>query len=384
MFASPFYDPSTGHHYNHLFGQSNPSRGYASASYYGDVDARYNWWGAASGPDPAQTSVDGSSAFSYCPFLTSSSNPSSVSTCGSSTVQGSGAGDSAQKLGGTPLPGAVASGAGPLGLARAAVIEGDAPGALGHVRGVLDDESAGPALRRRALGSLARLGGRGGDPAARALLQSRANGPDRPWALRALAVAEAGRDRPDRALALTAALVAEGGEHAAAGRIVEALASADLGRPGAAMAAVAEAERLAPGDPDVAMARREVALRFPGTPSRGEARGADVAAGVHESTEEASRAARSDVAALGAPRPNPTRGATTVPLVLGSDAGVRVEVFDVLGRSVTVVHDGPLEPGHHALSLPDGAVGPGTYLVRAVVHTPGGASVLTRRLTVVR
>ena len=84
---------------------------------------------------------------------------------------------------------------------------------------------------------------------------------------------------------------------------------------------------------------------------------------------------------LGLPFPNPARGAVTVPLALDEPQAVRVTVLDPLGRTVAVLHDGPLPAGSHALVW-DGAaaLATGVYLVRLDADT-GGA---TRRVLVVR
>ncbi len=80
-----------------------------------------------------------------------------------------------------------------------------------------------------------------------------------------------------------------------------------------------------------------------------------------------------------APYPNPSRGATTVPLVLGEAAEVHLVVFDVLGREVAVLHEGRLGAGEHRFVL-DAALPAGAYLVRA--SGAGGGAV--QRLTIAR
>ncbi len=70
--------------------------------------------------------------------------------------------------------------------------------------------------------------------------------------------------------------------------------------------------------------------------------------------------------ALDAPYPNPFRSEATVALVLDRAAAVSVEVFDVLGRRVARLHDGPLAGGRrHAFTLRGDDLAPGVYLVRA-------------------
>jgi len=60
--------------------------------------------------------------------------------------------------------------------------------------------------------------------------------------------------------------------------------------------------------------------------------------------------------------PNPSSGASSVTLTLASAQAVRVAVVDALGRTVAVVHDGPLAAGRHRLALP-AALAPGVYAV---------------------
>ncbi|HEX8385173.1 MAG TPA: serine hydrolase [Rubricoccaceae bacterium] len=84
--------------------------------------------------------------------------------------------------------------------------------------------------------------------------------------------------------------------------------------------------------------------------------------------------------ALDAPYPNPAAGATTVRLTLGAPLAVSVGVFDVLGREVAQLHDGPLGTGAHRLAFDATALAPGVYVVRASTST--GA--VSQRVNVVR
>lgn len=79
---------------------------------------------------------------------------------------------------------------------------------------------------------------------------------------------------------------------------------------------------------------------------------------------------------LGAPYPNPSTGAVTVPVQLGAGSNVRLVAYDVLGRTVAVLYDGRLEPGPHRFVL-EAALPAGVYLVRATA----GRHAATRRLT---
>ncbi len=77
--------------------------------------------------------------------------------------------------------------------------------------------------------------------------------------------------------------------------------------------------------------------------------------------------ARPRPAALHAPAPNPFTDRAVVALELASDAHVRVEAFDVLGRRVGRLHEGPLGAGRHTLVWDAQGLSAGVYVLRAVV-----------------
>ncbi len=85
-------------------------------------------------------------------------------------------------------------------------------------------------------------------------------------------------------------------------------------------------------------------------------------------------------AALSAAHPNPFRSTATVTLLLPQTQRVEVALFDVLGRRVAVLHEGPLTAGSHALVLDGSGLGSGVYVVRA----QGEGFTASRRVTVVR
>ncbi len=101
----------------------------------------------------------------------------------------------------------------------------------------------------------------------------------------------------------------------------------------------------------------------------------EVTAGT-DAEDEAGRAeARLDV------YPNPAADAATVVLTLPSAASAaEVAVFDVLGRRVAVLHEGPLAAGKHRFALDAAALPSGVYLVRAT----GGSIARSHRITVLR
>ncbi len=78
--------------------------------------------------------------------------------------------------------------------------------------------------------------------------------------------------------------------------------------------------------------------------------------------------------------PNPARGPVSVSLVLARPQQAEVALFDVLGRRVARLHDGPLAAGPHALRLATVALPAGVYVLR--VRSASGS--LTRRLVVLR
>ena len=79
--------------------------------------------------------------------------------------------------------------------------------------------------------------------------------------------------------------------------------------------------------------------------------------------------------------PNPSNDVVTVGMTLERARDVSVEVFDVTGRRVAVLHEGTLAAGaDHRFVFGDADLPGGVYLVRA---TAGGASV-ERRVTLVR
>ncbi|MDX1531600.1 MAG: T9SS type A sorting domain-containing protein, partial [Rhodothermales bacterium] len=80
-----------------------------------------------------------------------------------------------------------------------------------------------------------------------------------------------------------------------------------------------------------------------------------------------------------APYPNPFADAATVALRLRQSERVRIEVLDVLGRRVALLHDGPLAGDtRHAFRFDGGALPAGLYLVRVTGETFGEVRPVTR------
>jgi hypothetical protein len=83
---------------------------------------------------------------------------------------------------------------------------------------------------------------------------------------------------------------------------------------------------------------------------------------------------------LSAAMPNPAAHAARLTLALPTAGHVRAEAFDLLGRRVQVLHDGPAPSGPLPLRLDAAALAPGVYVVRAA--TPAGMA--TQKVTVAR
>ncbi|MDX1531898.1 MAG: T9SS type A sorting domain-containing protein [Rhodothermales bacterium] len=78
--------------------------------------------------------------------------------------------------------------------------------------------------------------------------------------------------------------------------------------------------------------------------------------------------------------PNPAVGTATVAFTLDEPAPVRVEAFDVLGRRVAVLADGPAPAGESRVGFEVGALPAGLYLVRV----SGAGQTQVRPVTVTR
>ncbi len=74
-----------------------------------------------------------------------------------------------------------------------------------------------------------------------------------------------------------------------------------------------------------------------------------------------------DAPLLRAVLPNPAANSATVAFELPASAGVRLAVYDVLGRRVALVVDGPTAAGTHAATIRTDGLTPGVYVVRLEV-----------------
>ena len=88
-----------------------------------------------------------------------------------------------------------------------------------------------------------------------------------------------------------------------------------------------------------------------------------------------------DQFALSPPYPNPFRGTATVGFAVPEASDVRLVVYDVLGREVAVVLDGPVAAAHHEVALDGAGLPSGVYLVRM---TSESGFAQTQRVTLLR
>ncbi len=78
--------------------------------------------------------------------------------------------------------------------------------------------------------------------------------------------------------------------------------------------------------------------------------------------------------------PNPFQDRTTLRFTLNEATQARLAVYDVLGREVAVLHDGPAETGNHSARFEADGLASGVYVWRFMA----GARIETGRLTLVR
>jgi alpha-tubulin suppressor-like RCC1 family protein len=89
----------------------------------------------------------------------------------------------------------------------------------------------------------------------------------------------------------------------------------------------------------------------------------DDGSGVSTEPEDTGRALALSIEAV---YPNPSRGAVTVGFSLEAPGAATVEVYDMLGRRVALLHEGATAAGGHQVRWEAGGVAAGVYLVRLV------------------
>ena len=78
--------------------------------------------------------------------------------------------------------------------------------------------------------------------------------------------------------------------------------------------------------------------------------------------------------------PNPFNPSTTIHFTVVQSSDVRLQVFDVLGRSVAMLVDGPLVAGRHKVVWEAGSAPSGVYVYR--IQT--GRRVETKQMVLMR
>jgi hypothetical protein len=101
--------------------------------------------------------------------------------------------------------------------------------------------------------------------------------------------------------------------------------------------------------------------------------------GTSTSTPDAGRSTPDAIALHGA-YPNPFNPTTAIRFTLDAGRQTRLAVYDVLGREVTVLIDGPMPAGEHKASFDASTLTSGVYIVRLEA---GGMS-MTRRVTLLK
>ena len=82
--------------------------------------------------------------------------------------------------------------------------------------------------------------------------------------------------------------------------------------------------------------------------------------------------------------PNPFNPQTTLRITLSEEAHVRLTVYDVLGREITVLVEGTRLAGTHEARFDGSRLPSGLYVYRLTVTGEGGPQETTGRLTLLR
>ncbi|MCH8486503.1 MAG: T9SS type A sorting domain-containing protein [Candidatus Cyclonatronum sp.] len=82
--------------------------------------------------------------------------------------------------------------------------------------------------------------------------------------------------------------------------------------------------------------------------------------------------------------PNPFNPGTSIRYALPEDAEVRLEVFNLLGQRVALLHNGPQTAGFHTLSFDASRLSSGMYLYRLQTASAGNTYTETRKMTLIK
>ena len=119
------------------------------------------------------------------------------------------------------------------------------------------------------------------------------------------------------------------------------------------------------------------------------AQAASTASASAESSQASATAGQMVVAlpteyALDGASPNPSDGTTAVRFALPERADVRLAVYDLLGREVARLANGPHEAGRHTARFDGSRLPSGVYVVRLAAEGAAGTFAETERITLVR
>ncbi|MEX2116290.1 MAG: T9SS type A sorting domain-containing protein [Bacteroidota bacterium] len=77
--------------------------------------------------------------------------------------------------------------------------------------------------------------------------------------------------------------------------------------------------------------------------------------------------------------PNPFNPSTTIAYQLPAESNVSVKIFDLLGREVAILANGPQQAGRHDVSWDGTRQASGMYVYELVAETAGGKQTVIRR-----
>ena len=341
----------------------------------GAVTAEYNYWGSVTGPAPTRVLTSGllgAGTFDGCPYLRSESPTDVGASCGGAS--------SRSADGSTLRSGDDSEPSGPIQAAYRAMESGelDQAAALLATAVLAGDPVHGEATSTLAFAALPRLVRAAQDRHPQALGQALAMleqhaAPDQPYraeALRALIRVHLALGDLDGALAASGDLLVE----AEAGRADQAGAFADRASVLVAADDLADADAaLAVGEALTGSEAEELVRARYDLVARLDALGLEGGEIARAAERQAASRSTGPAFSLGAPYPNPARGATlTLPITLPVTAAVEAEVFDVLGRRVAKVRQVSFEAGERRLLVPVLGLSAGPYVVRAKAVTETG------------
>jgi M6 family metalloprotease-like protein len=360
------------------------------------VAARYAWWGGRDSLSVVQGKASTVSVYPVAPTQTSS-DPSCQSVSegrGMAAPPDAWAEVSYSEAGrGGPLTASVVALA---TEAREAAWAGDPDGAFALLTAAADSAATEDDREAvySALGALvAEADSALSVPAVVEALEAKGDGtgPDRPWALRALAVAYAVTGQADEADAVAGGLTLDeaGADHAVFGHSVRVRLAVEVDSAEFAVARLADFAAIVTAADTAAVeafasSLALVAASFPDA-DLSAVMGGPVGRGTGATRARASALGR-DVSTDGVSAwPNPVSSRGTVRVTVSGPADATATVYDAVGRRVATLHDGPLAAGSVDLPFTASGLAPGVYVVVVRVSPEGGTAwTEVRRVTVAR